>query len=104
MSFYIVIDTLIAFFSMVASIIIAYTKWKSLSDKHFVEYVKQIVDDYMSAHLHEYIKKELESKEMQEVIEKAIDSSSLNKKIDKLILILCTNDDRLKNTTLCQGL
>ena len=104
MNFYIIVDTTLAFLSMVASLLIAYVRWKSLNEKHFSEYVKQIVDDYMDQHLHEYLKRELENEEMRKVIEQAIDSSTLNKKMDKLILIICTNEDHLRNTPICQGL
>ncbi len=45
----------------------------------------------------------LQTEQAQRLIERAVDNSALSKKIDNLILILCVNDDKLKNSKLCGG-
>ncbi len=44
-----------------------------------------------------------EREEARRLIEDAVDHSELARKVDRLILILCTNDDRLKHSKLCEG-
>ncbi len=44
-----------------------------------------------------------EKEESRRLIEDAVDHSELSKKVDRLILLLCTNDERLKHSRLCEG-
>ncbi len=44
-----------------------------------------------------------EREEARRLIEEAVDQSELARKVDRLILLLCTNDDRLKHSKLCEG-
>ncbi len=44
-----------------------------------------------------------EKEESRRLIEDAVDHSELSKKVDRLILLLCTNEERLKHSKLCEG-
>ena len=90
--------------SAIASVTVAYSRWRTTSEKYFTEKVRKIVDEYMKQEISVYTKAILESDEFRQVIEDAIDRSKLNKNMQRLILILCTNDDKLKSTAICQGL
>jgi hypothetical protein len=44
-----------------------------------------------------------ETREAQRLIENAVDNSQVSRKLDRLIIILCTNDEHLKHSRLCEG-
>ncbi len=44
-----------------------------------------------------------ETREAQRLIENAVDNSQVSRKLDRLIIILCTNDENLKHSRLCEG-
>jgi hypothetical protein len=44
-----------------------------------------------------------EREEARRLIEEAVDHSELSGKVDRLILLLCTNEERLKHSRLCEG-
>ncbi len=44
-----------------------------------------------------------ETKQTQQFIEDAVDHSEVSRKLDRLILLLCTNEESLKHSELCEG-
>ena len=98
-----IISLSVALISTTATVMIAYFRWKYVSEKAFSERVEKVIDEYMDKHLRDYLKREMTSDEVQKVIQQAVDNSDLSKKIDRLILILCSNDNDLRHTSLCQG-
>jgi hypothetical protein len=44
-----------------------------------------------------------EREDARRLIEDAVDHSELAKKVDRLILLLCTNEEKLKHSKLCEG-
>lgn len=90
--------------ALAISILAVYLRWKPLNEESFKKKVEEILHMYMENHLREALKKELMDDEFRQFIEDVINQSDINKKLDRLILILCTNDDRIKNTSICQGL
>jgi histidyl-tRNA synthetase len=107
MSFYIIFDTIIALLSAIASIMIAYLRWSTNNEKVFSDKVYRIIDKYMNDRLKDElirdIRDELQSENTQRLIEHAVNNSEVAKNIQRLILILCTNEDGLKNTSICKG-
>ena len=104
MSAVIVLDTVIAGVSALASVMIAYLRWSSMSEEKFASRVEQIMDKYMHDKVREEIKRELQSDDTRRMIEDAIDRSQLNKNVQRLIVVLCANDDDLRRTSVCQGM
>lgn len=94
---------LVSLASLLVSFLLLLLRYIDFSDKRFERRVEQVIDDYMEQKLVSLVKKAMVDGEIKHQLREAIDHSDVSKKMDELITVLCTVDEKLKKTKICNG-
>lgn len=94
---------LVSLASLLVSFMLVVLRYIDFSEKRFERRVEQVIDDYMEQKLVSLFKKAMTDAEIKRELREAIDNSDVSKKLDELITVLCTVDEKLKKTKVCNG-
>ena len=94
---------LVSLASLGISFLLVLIRYIDFSDRRFEKRVEEVIDEYMEQRLVSLVKKALVDAEIKHQLREAIDNSDVSRKLDELITVLCTVDEEVKRTKVCNG-